>query len=181
MCHARSDVTRDVLPDSLANCFFDKWYCVVRDYSARQCRPALKFAHVLFSSSCFSSSRGGHGGRLCWSGYNNLPLLRALFTNRTRQVDRARPTHLELPRPPTAIDFSLEYCHHRRPRPAYRHRVNPLESGPRETPSFLKFSGATATRQTLFRWLVVRPVRLVLSAFPPVRPLVGRRTRYPVM
>jgi len=27
----------------------------------------------------------------CRSGYNNLPLLRALFTNRTRRVDRTRP------------------------------------------------------------------------------------------
>lgn len=142
-----------MLPGSLANCSFDERYFAVRDCSTRECRLALKFVRVLFSSPYFSLL-GRHGRELRWSGYNNLPLLRALFTNRTRRVDRARPTHPELPRA-TVIDFSLEYCHHRCPRaPAYRHRANPFESGPEETSSFLKFSGATATtatRQTLFR------------------------------
>jgi len=86
---------KSMLPGSFANYSFERHF-TVKDYSTVS--SGIKFAHVLFSSFCFSLSRGGTRWGLCWSGYNNLPLLRALFTNRTRRVDRALSTHPELPR-----------------------------------------------------------------------------------
>lgn len=96
-----------MLMTNLANNFCRAVLSMVKDYSIRECHPALKFAHVLFPYYSLASLYSGNTQwGLCRSGYNNLPLLRALFTNRTQRVDRALPTHPELPkerRPSTLV------------------------------------------------------------------------------
>lgn len=130
----------------------------------------------------FIRRRGRIRWGLCWLGYNNLPLLRALFTNRTRRVDRARPSHSELPRA-TAIDFSLEYCHHWHPRP--RHRANPPRIRSRGDSEFSQVFGRHRHRRHPANFIPLTCREASASCFVRVfrqfRPLVGRRTRYPVV